>query len=373
MGCTSQEIQVQQTFTPVTPPKEEEEEPIIEPEPKKSIKVIWLDPYIDQDEDAEELKLVLKELKIDLYTKIMDVINFLKVTTYNIIRIIINKEIYDEFLKYLKIYLLDMIVFPQATVLTDNEEEANQKNKENTSGGKMYYYFGDKTNKLEKVKNLLKAQQKMKEPDTQKRDIFNLNTQLTFEYINSKENLMLPLFFKSLIENAADNDMYQYTHELFNIYCRQSYQIQGVVDAIDEDTSMEDLSKYYAKLYSIESGFYNDINTSLRMNQTKKYIPFIKVLYEGVKLKTLPLASDTMLYRGSKIGKDEIEKIKDYLKNKVEGLPGSIVFSRPFLSFTKDRSVAVSFLNSGSAGGNLVKILFVLEKDDNIGYNISTH
>ena len=377
MGCSSPEIKTEEQIPPpiatpiVEPVIEPEPEP--EPQPTKKIKVIWLDPYIDEDEDGEEMKMVLKELKIDLYTKIMDVINYLKITEYDIIRIFINSKIYDEFLKYLKLYLFNIISFPQPAVLTDNEEEANQKNKENKSGDQMYFYFGDKGNKLEKVKNLLKAQQKMKAPETKKRDMFNLNTQLTFEYINSKENLMLPLFFKSLIENAQSENIYQYTQELFKIYCEQSLAIQATVESIEEDVTLGELSKYYAKLYSIESGFYNDINTSLRMNQSKMYIPFIKVLYEGVKLKSLPLAIDTMLYRGAKIGKDEIAKIKDYLKNKIEGLPGSIVFSRPFLSFTKDRDVAISFLISGSSSDNLSKILFVLEKDDSIGYNISTH
>ena len=372
MGCSSPEIKTEEPNPPVPEPVIE---PVIEPQPQpsKKIKVLWLDPYIDQDEDGEELKKVLKELKIDLYTKIMDVINYLKITEYEIIRIFINKAIYDEFLKYLKMYLFNIISFPQAAVLTDNEEEANQKNNENQSGDKMYFYFGNKGNKLENVKNLLKAQQKMKEPETKKRDMFNLNTQLTFEYINSKENLMLPLFFKSLIENAESDNIYEYTRELFKIYCQQNLAIQTTVDSIEENISIEELSKYYAKLYSIESGFYSDINKSLRMNQSKKYIPFIKVLYEGVKLKSLPLATDTMLYRGAVIGKDEIAKIKDYLKNKIEGLPGSIVFSRPFLSFSKDRDVAVSFLINSGSSANLSKILFVLEKDDSIGYNISTH
>ena len=374
MGCSSPEIKTEEQIPPPTTPIIEPEiDPEPEPQQTKKIKVIWLDPYIDEDEDGEEMKMVLKELKIDLYTKIMDVINYLKITEYDIIRIFINSKIYDEFLKYLKLYLFNIISFPQPAVLTDNEEEANQKNKENKSGDQMYFYFGDKGNKLDKVKNLLKAQQKMKEPETKKRDMFNLNTQLTFEYINSKENLMLPLFFKSLIENAQSENIYQYTQELFKIYCEQKLAIKATVESIKEDISLGELSKYYAKLYSIESGFYNDINTSLRMNQSKMYIPFIKVLYEGVKLKSLPLASDTMLYRGAQIGKDEIVKIKDYLKNKTEGLPGSIVFSRPFLSFTKDRDVAISFLISGSSSDNLSKILFVLEKDDSIGYNISTH
>ena len=99
--------------------------------------------------------------------------------------------------------------------------------------------------------------------------------------------------------------------------------------------SIENLSYCYAVLYSIESNFYRDINESLRMNETEKYLTYIRTLYEGVRLKVLPLAYDNVLYRGAQISKFEIEKIKDNIKNKIEDLPGLIVFSKPFFIFYK--------------------------------------
>ena len=87
------------------------------------------------------------------------------------------------------------------------------------------------------------------------------------------------------------------------------------------------MSKYFARLYTIESDFYGDINRDLGTNKIEKYIPFIKILYEGVKLEALGLASDKFLYRGSKIAKEEIENIKTFLKNK-KGEEKSIVFSK---------------------------------------------
>ena len=45
-------------------------------------------------------------------------------------------------------------------------------------------------------------------------------------------------------------------------------------------------------------------------------MPYIKTLYEGIKVKALPLASDNMLYRRTQISKDEMEKLKGYLKKK---------------------------------------------------------
>ena len=137
---------------------------------------------------------------------------------------------------------------------------------------------------------------------------------------------------------------------------------------------IEILSKYYIRLYTINSNFYKNLNKDLGTNKIDKYLTFIKVLYEGLKLKSFPLALDKVLYRGSKISISELEKIKSYLINKIQGLPSSIVFSRSFLSFSKERKLAEKFLhNSSNNDMNLPKVLYILENDNNLGYNLSTH
>jgi len=136
---------------------------------------------------------------------------------------------------------------------------------------------------------------------------------------------------------------------------------------------IEILSKYYSRLYTADSNFHKNMNQDLGLNKKEKYLSFIKILYEGVKLKSLPLSNDNILYRGSKISNEEINKIKNYLNNKIEGLPSSIVFSKSFLSFSKDKNIAEKFLKYENKNNNLSKVLFILEKDDNLGYNLSTH
>ena len=136
---------------------------------------------------------------------------------------------------------------------------------------------------------------------------------------------------------------------------------------------IEILSRYYSRLYTADSTFHRNINKDLGLNKKEIYLPFIKTLYEGVKLKSLPLSNDKVLYRGSKISNVEINDIKNYMKKKIEGLPSSIVFSKSFLSFSKEKNVAEKFLKDENKDKNLSKVLFILEKDDNCGYNLSTH
>ena len=66
-------------------------------------------------------------------------------------------------------------------------------------------------------------------------------------------------------------------------------------------------------------------------------------------------------------------KIKNYLKNKLPKLPGAIVFSKSFLSFTKEKNIAETFLNRARENESLKKVFYILEKDDNLDYSLSTH
>ena len=115
------------------------------------------------------------------------------------------------------------------------------------------------------------------------------------------------------------------------------------------------------------------ISTRKRENKRENYLSFIKVLYEGIKLRSFPLASNKLLFRGSIISNEEIQIIKKYLNKKIDHLPGAIVYSRSFLSFSKEQRMAEKFLTYYNKGNNLPKVLYILENDDSIDYSLSTH
>jgi len=100
---------------------------------------------------------------------------------------------------------------------------------------------------------------------------------------------------------------------------------------------------------------------------------FIKILYEGVKSKSLPISLSKKLFRGSKISNDEIDKIKKFLKEKSPELPGAIAFSKSFLSFSEDKNVAINFIQDINKNPNLSKVLFTIEKNNNLDYSLCTH
>ena len=94
--------------------------------------------------------------------------------------------------------------------------------------------------------------------------------QYTFEKINNKLELYLPVFYKSLIE-LNENDIFgKLTHYLYDTYKEKKYakELLEPIDGIPE-IPIEILCKYYARLYTIESDFYKDLNKSLRKENLK--------------------------------------------------------------------------------------------------------
>ena len=332
---------------------------------------IWIDENIDNEEYTKYSKELesMGLLSFRLFKEIDKAINHMKYIEFQETKVIISGRLYKEFVKKFKENIIDMCVAPKIIIFTKNKEKFIENNKEYENNINLFYAYGGIATTFDEIKKFLKGEiipQKMKKLE---------DIQLTFEYIDSIEKLTLPIFFKSLIDNTSIDNMDEYTNSLYNDYSKDNDKLKILLDSIKSmrNIPIEILSKYYARLYTIESNFYKDINKDLGLNKKEKYLSFIKTLYEGVKLKSLSLASNNILYRGSKISNEEVKNIKSYLNKKIKDLPGAIVFSKSFLSFSKERGIAESFLSYENKNKNLSKVLYILEKDDNIGYNLSTH
>ena len=329
--------------------------------------VLWIDANLDNYENQE----YVKELKLDssirlkLFKNIEQAIEQLKYIEFKETKIIISGIFYNEFIKKFKENILDMYIAPKIIIFTRDRENFIKLNKDYYND-KFYSYGGIVTSFYE-VKEFLKT----KEIKVRKQE----DVQLTFEYIEKKENLMLPIVFKALIDNISNDNIENYTNILYERYSKEKGKIKELLGSLVSmnNIPIEILSRYYSRLYTANCSFHKNINKDLGLNKKDNYLPFIKILYEGLKLKSLPLSNSNLLYRGAKIANEEINKIKNYLNLKKEGLPGSIVFSKSFLSFSKEKNMAEKFLKYENKNNNLSKVLFILEKDENIGYNLSTH
>ena len=273
--------------------------------------VIW----IDENLDSEENKKYTKELNsfgsliVRLFKNLDKAIEYLKNIEFQETKIILSGKLYHKFIKKFEENIIDMCVAPKIIILTRNKQIFIDNNKDYLNN--EFFNFGGIVDTFQEVTKFLKNENKLKKLNNED------DIQLTFEYIDKKEKLLLPLFFKTLIDNISKNKMDKYTSSLYDEYSKNE-KIQNLLGSIKSipNIPIEILSKYYARLYTAESDFHKNLNKELGLNKVEKYLPFIKTLYEGVKLKSLPLANNNILYRGSKISNDEIKKIKDYRKKK---------------------------------------------------------
>jgi len=166
-----------------------------------------------------------------------------------------------------------------------------------------------------------------------------------------------------------------YTALLFSTYSKNNLDKKRLLGQIEsmQTIPIEISSKYFARLLSIDSEFHEDINKDLRLGKSEKHLLYIKVLYEGLRLKSLCFSNINILYRGSKISFDDFNIMKKYLSNKNEDLPGAIVFARQFLTFSKDRRIVEQYLNMEKIDKNFIKVFFIVNMDTNMDYGQNTH
>ena len=354
--------------------------------------VIWIDENVDNFENTGYL-IDLNSLgyNVKTFKNVDDGLDYVKSIKFESTKIIISGRLYVKFIKKFIDDMNEIFVIPKIIIFTLHRDLFIKYNKPNEdiinhpffNYGGIRIVISDiiKFLKDEITQNRVKKDKTKENVNTEEfyenRVKMKDNAELTFEHIDSNQKLALPLFYKALIEKAQTDNIEKYTESLYTKYADSSGDLKELLSPIKTmcDIPIELLCKYYARIYTIESDFYRNINTDLREKQAKKYeyLPFIKVLYEGVKLQALSIANDSELYRGSIISQTEIDLIKKCLADKKPNLPGVIVFSKTFLSFSKEISVAEGFMRSSKELPNYYKILYILERDDNIDYSSSTH
>ena len=332
----------------------------------ENLNVIWIDENIDSKENLqyqEELQY-LKISNIKFFKNINDAIKYIRNLHFEEIKIILSGRLYSKFVLVFKEILTQIFVYPKIIVFTGNKEKFIEYNKAYLNKDNNIFDFCGIFTSFKEIKNFL-IKDSPKEIQTLEDKIPS-----TFEYLDNN-NKMLPLYYKALIDLSPIEDIQKYTKYLYDTYSIGNKRVKQLLEPIKEATNIpiEILSKYYVRLNTIESDFYKDIDNDLKLSKFAKHLPYIKTLYEGVRLKSLPLSNDYILYGGCKISIDEINKLINYSKNKIP-----VILSKPFLSFHKDKNIAEKFIQFHiNESTKETKVLFILEKNDNLEYNLMTH
>ena len=333
-------------------------------------KIFWITPFINE----EEKQNYIKELgyNINFYDKIEILFDELKKLKFTETIIIIDGKIYIQFINRFISNLRALFIIPKFIIFIKNKEQFLHDNNNSINNyfiNHPFYNYGKiKTNINELKESFLAFKNNYKRNwFKQSPYLSNNNQYFFFEYLDSFKDKDIPLKYSSLLTKPEKSEIEKFNNFLLEYYTNVDVQL----NLFTTDIPIELLIKYYIYLYSKPSNFYSDINDYLSNNIKNYYIPFlpyIKVLYEGIRTKVLPVSSEKLLYRGTTLKQYQIDKINQNIKTRN---PGIILLAKRFFSFTKSKDRAIQFMNDPVLKD--IRVLFIVEKEENSDYLSSTH
>ncbi len=192
---------------------------------------------------------------------------------------------------------------------------------------------------------------------------------LLFYGVKEEKDLMLPTFFKILLKSELEENN-EFIQEIKKTYMKDlNYNI--LLYPIDkyQNIPVELLSKYYIRMYTIEGNFYKIMKQNLfKKNQNNYiYLPYIKTLYAGLEKEALKTYNGK-LYSAQILSDEQIKELEKIEKSKEKNLPMAIIFSKAYLSFTKDINIAEDFYKNDKNKNVMLTI-----ESSNENYNLHTH
>ena len=191
--------------------------------------IIW----ISSNENNEIIDNYLKELekskfyKINLFYSIEESIYKIKKIRFEETIIIVNGDLYIKFIEMFQKNLNSIYIIPKIIIFTNNKEEFINKNIEYKKiiNNPFYNSGGIKTNINDINKFIINQICK-------KKILYNKDDdkQLVFEYIDCKEKLALPIFYKTLMEITSNDNIEEFTQLLCKKYSNKSNELDIILN-----------------------------------------------------------------------------------------------------------------------------------------------
>ena len=124
--------------------------------------------------------------------------------------------------------------------------------------------------------------------------------ELNFEYVKSKNQLILPIFLPNFIGDPNDKQIQKFNNYMLYQYNTEEKLVSLFEQLINiEKIPHEIISKYWVRAYTLESNFYRKMNKDLRQSNTNNYLTYIQMMYEAIKINSFPINKSKYLYRGT--------------------------------------------------------------------------
>ena len=335
--------------------------------------IIWLDEKINSEENQKYLKILNNNFNnVIAFQKEQELFDIIENFQFEVLIIIMNGK---NFSKYMN-YILNNSIYniPVSIIFTKNEEYLKQKLQYKEFLEHKFYNSLGVSNTIEnlimKIKNFINQfKVDIKKINLGHSSLPNdYNDCFIFEYIDDDSKLIFPYLYNNIMRNSKlSNEEIKQT----NRYILENY---GEIDSIKnlimpllliENIPNDIIAKFWGRIYTIESPFYRNLNNNLMKLKNENYNEYIQMLYAG--LKEFEYKGDEQLYRGANISDIEIDNILNFYKNRNEMNEFQnknlyLIYSRAFLSFSKNKVVSLKFLKDIK---NTKKVIFLIKNSSN--------
>ena len=306
--------------------------------------LIWIDLEMDIEKYKKYKKLIKSEinLKIIGFNTVCEAIDSLKQIRFIKTFIVCDENCYSKFIKQFKKDLNEFMICPKIVLFSD--ENTNYSNKKKHKLKSSFFNLGGIKKNLSEIISFLKQNDLSIEKQLNGGIICQGSIQYNFEQISDINQLILPIYISYYTDNPKEKEI-----ERFNKYIIQRYSNEKDLVYLFEqllnlkEVPSEIISKFWARAYTAESKFYREMNEDLRYDYMNKYIIFIQMMYYGIKIKSFTFKPNSKLYRGAFFEPQEMSELQEYMAKKQKDLPGAIVYSRSFLSFSLNEETALKF------------------------------
>ncbi len=325
---------------------------------------IWIDSNINNEENLEYSKELLKKYpNIALFTKVEDALNIFKKIKFHITFIIVSGSLFLEFIEKLKGIISEISAVPKIIIFTSESTKTKIENFQAINDS--FYNNGGLVLNFKEVQSFLnnnittkklnfsrRLRREKKETDAEfsfqlldtKNDIVGM-IYLARLFVSPKEKLC-KIFDEYLIDNYGDI-MKELIFQIYNTNCPIPLRI-----------------KYWLRAYTLETEFYKIMNEDLMKDKIKPYIPYIQLLYSGLKLNNFNFSYTRDLFRGAVIKIEEIQNLIKYMENKKESdIPKALIYSKAFMSLSLDKNVAINFMREKKPTEKLARVLYILKTE----------
>ena len=345
------------------------------------LEVAWIDENIDNDENQSYLKELKSKYVCKGFNSLDEAFNcFYSISkeeknNFRLIFVIVSGKFFGRYIKKLKENINEIINIPYTYIFTSNnykkillnlEPDINHKISYDTmkSVNDGFYNPGGVYDDFNELLINIKGKKNFQNINIQKRLTEKLNYEgvLTFEYLKSEEDLLALALYKDIITNdkTTKEDCKKFQNYIMTFDDENLNNIIRNLNVFDY-IPFQILSKYWVRLYTIDSQFYKiSNNDSTKPKLNSNYKTYIKMMYTGVSINFIKSYPGKFLYRGSTINKIEIDKIKQY--NAKGKLSTVVVFSKAFLSFSEDKDEAKKFC--GNTDKNKIGCLYILQNNN---------